>query len=269
MRRLGFGFLALALVLIGVRLLNPSAAPAAAAGRDGGTAAPVHRVPTRVSLFGDSLAYQSRAAFTAGMLRGARVDLVVTTYPMTALCDYRDQIASDLLARRPQVLVLEFSGNSFTPCMRSAAGPLLVIGSTEWRDHYLADLHDVLDVARVTDTTVVWATAPPVHHPPAPDDYPRQLAAAVRAVAATNHRLHVVDTGAAVAGTDRSFSRSLPCRAHEAFCHDGRVVARADDGLHFDCHGTTDPLMGCDGYSAGARRFGEAMADAAIAADRS
>ncbi len=266
MRRLGFGLLALALVLIGVRLLDPAPAPAAAAGRDAGTAAPVRRVPTRVSLFGDSLAYQSRGAFSARMLQGARVDLNVTTYPMTALCDYRDEIASDLLSRRPQVLVLEFSGNSFTPCMHSSAGPLLVIGSTEWRDRYLTDLHAVLDVARVTDTTVVWATAPPVHHPPAPDDYPRQLAAAVRAVAATNHRLHVVDTGAAVAGKDRSFSPSLPCLPHEPFCHDGRVVARADDGLHFDCHGTTDALIGCHGYSAGARRFGQAMADAALAA---
>lgn len=266
MRRLGFGVLALALVLIGVRLLDPSAPPAAAAGRDAPAAAPVGRVPARVSLFGDSLAYQSRAAFTARMLRGARVDLNVTTYPMTALCDYRDQIASDLLTRRPQVLVLEFSGNSFTPCMHRAAGPLLVIGSTEWRDRYLTDVRAVLDVARVTATSVVWATAPPVHHPPEPDDYPRQLAAAVRAVAATNHRLHVVDTGAAVAGTDRTFSRSLPCLPHEAFCHDGRIVARADDGLHFDCHGSTDALIGCHGYSAGARRFGEAMADAAIAA---
>lgn len=269
MRRLGL--VALALVLIGVRVLNPSAAPAAvsAVRHDGAKAKPLHRLPTRVSLFGDSLAYQSRAAFAARMARSAPGDLSVSTYPMTALCDYREAIASDLLRRRPQVLVLEFSGNSFTPCMLDDAEHLLVIGSNQWRDRYVADLQAVLSVARVTETTVLWATAPPEHHPPAPDDYPRELAVAVRAVASTNHRLRVADTGAAVAGTGRSFSRSLPCRPHEGFCHDGRIVARADDGLHFDCHGLPDVLMGCAGYSAGARRFGEAMADAAIGVDGS
>jgi hypothetical protein len=260
MRRLGIGLLALALVLTGFTVV-----------RDGATAHGdvTHRRPTRVSLFGDSLAYQSRTAFTARMTRFAPGDLNVSTYPMTAPCDFREHIATDLLRRRPQVLVLEFSGNSSTPCMRDRRGRYLAIGSPAWRDRYLDDLHAILAVAQLSDTTVLWATAPPVHHPGAPDDYPRRVAAAVRGVAATNHRLRVVDTGAAVAGNGRSFTRSLPCSPHEPFCRDGRIVVRADDGLHFDCHGTPDDLMGCTGYSAGARRFGEAMADAAVAVDGS
>jgi hypothetical protein len=266
MRRLGTGLFALALIVMGAHLVGAPWA-AAATGHDAAksNAKPVHRLPTRVSLYGDSLAYESRAAFAARMGHSAPGDLTVSTYPMTAPCDYRNQIASDLVRRRPQVVVLEFSGNSATPCMLDATGRLLAIGSTPWRQRYIDDLRAVLDVARVTDTTVIWATAPPVHHPPAPDDYPRRIAAAVRGVAATNHRLRVVDTGAAVAGAGRAFTRSEPCRPHEGFCHDGRIVVRADDGLHFDCHGTPDALLGCTGYSAGARRFGDAMADAAIA----
>ena len=109
----------------------------------------------------------------------------------------------------------------------------------------------------------MWATAPPVDHPTAPPDYPRRLAAAVRDLAVTDGLLHVVDTGTSVATPGRRFTRSLPCRPGEPFCHDGRVVVRATDGLHFDCHGTPDATMECSGYSAGARRFGEALARAA------
>jgi hypothetical protein len=226
-------------------------------------AAVEQRPPTRVSLFGDSLAHQAQAAFSAAVAEAGPVDLHASTYPTTALCDFRREIPADLVTRRPQVLVLEFSGNSFTPCMRDAAGRLLDIGSLAWRDRYLEDLRAVLRLARVTDTTVVWATAPPVDHPTAPPDYPRRLAAAVADLAATDSRLRVVDTGASVAAPGRRFTRTLPCRADEPFCRGGRVVVRAADGLHFDCHGTPDPTLGCSGYSAGARRFGEALARAA------
>ncbi len=120
-----------------------------------------------------------------------------------------------------------------------------------------------LRVARVTDTTVVWATAPPVGRPVA-SDYPRRIAAAMRALAARDDRLRVADTGAALAGPGRSFARTLPCRATEPSCRDGRITVRAPDGLHFDCHGVLAPTMDCFGYSAGARRFGDALADAAV-----
>ena len=147
--------------------------------------------------------------------------------------------------------------------MRDAAGRLLGIGSAAWRERDVDDLRAVLRVARVTGTTVVWATAPPVDHPSTPVDYPRRLAAAVRELVSTDGALRVVDTGASVAAPGRRFTRSLPCRTAEPFCHDSRIVVRATDGLHFDCHGTPDAAMACSGYSAGARRFGEALARAA------
>jgi hypothetical protein len=145
--------------------------------------------------------------------------------------------------------------------MRDDAGRLLAIGSTAWLDRYVDDLRVVLRVARVTAATVVWATAPPVGYP-FPSDYPRRIAAAVRTLAAHDDRLRVADTGAALAGPDRSFARSLPCRVGEVDCRDGRVAVRAPDGLHFDCHGVLESSMDCTGYSAGAHRFGDAMADA-------
>ena len=225
---------------------------------------------TTISLFGDSLAHQARTAFAAQLARRSRITSTVGTFPMTALCDFLPAITADLVQHRPGVLVLEFSGNSGTACLRVRAGTLPTIGSNGWLTHYLDDLRDVLAVARTTDTTVVWATAPPVSPSQFSSNYPRTLAAAIRKLAATNDLLHVVNTGAALTADGRTFSHTLPCRPDEvAYCQNGRLVARADDGLHFDCQGIPDPLGACVGYSAGARRFGEAIADAAAAANLS
>lgn len=261
MRRLGWGLIAAALVVGVVGLGVADAEPAPAATR-------AERRPlTRISLFGDSLAFQARPAFVAALDRHGPDDQTVSTRPGAALCDDRDAIMADLLTRRPQVLVLEYSGNSYTGCMRDQVGTLLEIGSRAWRNRYLDELRAVLTVAKVTNTSVVWATAPPVRHAPDPDNYPRLLAAAVRKVASTHHQLRVADTGRALTTGDRSFTRTLPCRSDErAFCVDRRIPSRAADGLHFDCHGTVNGMGGCEGYSAGGRRFGEALAAATLAA---
>jgi hypothetical protein len=220
-----------------------------------------------VSLYGDSLAYQSRAAFSTRMSRRTTSPLAVFTLPGTALCDYRGQIIDDLLRHRPPVVVLEFSGNSITRCMRRADGSYLAIGSSAWLERYLDDARAVLNVAAATDATVLWATAPPVRQPGSPADYPRQLAAAMRTLAASEPHLLVVDTGRALTTDNHAYRRALQCRSDEGtFCVGRRIDVRANDGLHFDCHGTPGELGGCNGYSAGGRRYGEAMADAAIAA---
>ncbi len=270
MRRLGLGLLAGALglsALIGLGIAEPDVARAAPRDPVRATPAAVRPAttrPTRVSLYGDSLAYQSRASFATRMRELAPGDLTVSALPGAALCDMRDSVIQDLVRRRPQVLALEFSGNSFTACMSATTGTLLTIGSPGWRARYLDDLRTVLTVAAFTGTSVLWETAPPVHHAMSPTNYPRVLAAAIRKLAATDTHLRVADAGAAVAGDHQSFTRSQPCRRSEsAFCHDGRVTTRADDGLHFDCHGAVDGFD-CTGYSAGGRRFGEAMADAII-----
>lgn len=228
--------------------------------------------PVRVSFFGDSLAHQAKGAFALEFQRRATAvddrSPKLQTFPAMALCDFRRQITADLLARRPGILVLEFSGNSGTPCMGDDGnGGALTIGSEPWRDRYLDDLRAILAVARSTDTTIVWATAPPLSPARFASNYPGELAAAIRRLARGESGLRVVDSGAALAGADAGFARTLPCREDEqAYCADGQLVVRADDGLHFDCHGVTGPMGECVGYSAGARRFGEAIAAAAVAA---
>ncbi len=222
------------------------------------------REPASVAFFGDSLAHEAKAAYNGQLARRARISSTVETFPTTALCDFRTAIAEELLTHRPGLLVLEFSGNSSTACMRDRTGTLPAPGSNRWLAHYLDDVRGVLAIAHATGTTVLWATAPPISPTQYPSDYPRRLAAAIRKLATTFSWLRVADTGEALTTDGHSFSHTLPCRPDEsAYCERGQLVARSDDGLHFDCHGVPDRLGACIGYSAGARRFGEAIANAA------
>lgn len=261
MRRLAGGFVAAALVvgLVGIGSLDPTAAPAAERGPDAAAARP-DADPIRVLLFGDSLTYQSRAEFLAGTAP-LGVDLAtVSTRPGAALCDDRDAIVRDLASKRPDLLVLEYSGNSFTPCMTDAGGRQLTIGSRAWRDRYHDDLERIATMAESTGTEIVWATAPPVEHLGAPVDYPTRIEAVARQVADRDPDVRVAETGDAVAGRG-GYVPTLPCRPDEAaLCRGDRIAVRAEDGLHFDCIGTIDALGGCVGYSAGARRYGDALA---------
>jgi hypothetical protein len=260
-RRLVGGLVAATLTLgfVGFRLLDPTTAPAVER-RPVVVGSRPEVDPPRVLLFGDSLAYQSREAFLAGTAPlGVQLG-TVSTRPGAALCDDRDAIVRDLESTRPDLLVLEYSGNSFTPCMTDPAGRLLTIGSTAWRDRYRDDLDRVVTTAAKAGTQIVWATAPPVVHVGAPVDYPARIASVVRHVAARLPNLRVADTGAALAGP-KGYAPSLPCRPDErALCREDRIAVRAADGLHFDCIGAIDGLGGCVGYSAGARRYGDALA---------
>jgi hypothetical protein len=268
MRRLAGGFVAAALVLgiAGIALLGSMTPRAAERASEAGTTRP-DADPIRVSLFGDSLTYQSRTAFLDGTTPLGVQFSTVSTRPGAALCDDREAIIRDLASKRPDLLVLEYSGNSFTPCMIGADGVHLTIGTRAWRDRYRGDLDRIATIAASTGTEIVWATAPPVRHIGAPPDYPTLLAAMAREVADRRHDVRVADTGAALAGRD-GYAPTLPCRPDEvALCRDDRIAVRAADGLHFDCLGTIDWLGGCVGYSAGARRYGDALAAAVLRFD--
>jgi hypothetical protein len=265
MRPLSRRFVAPVLAAAGLGLVATAAA-AAPVRPPVHPAARGHTVPVRVAVFGDSLAHEAKGVAALALAARTPTRPHLSTYPATALCDFRVSIAAELLAHRPDVLILEFSGNSFTPCMLGDGGRLLAIGSAPWRDRYLDDLRAVLAVARTTGTRVVWATAPPLSPDRFETNYPRGLAAAIRDLARDQEHLRVVDTGAALTTDGRDFAATLPCRPDEqAYCRGGRVEVRSDDGIHFDCHGVNDGNT-CAGYSAGGRRFGEAIAAAALAA---
>ncbi len=86
------------------------------------TRAAVSTVPPAVILYGDSLAFESQTHFRDALLRAGVADVHTKTFGGTALCDWIDDMHTDALSLKPTVVIIEFSGNAFTPCMHDENG---------------------------------------------------------------------------------------------------------------------------------------------------
>jgi len=219
-------------------------------------------------LYGDSLAWESRDAFTAA-LAGAGVSRVTTrTFGGTAICDWFAQMRADETTLHPDAVVIEFSGNALTPCMKDLNGVALT--GPAYLDKYASDAHAALRIFVPGGTLVYFVGAPisrraAVTHDPTTD----ALHSIYAAVSASSPIGRYVDAGAAVTANG-AWTPTLPCLGGEPCTggHDGSGtgfnVVRAPDGAHFCPAG--HPAVGgvtgdCPVWSGGAWRFGTAMAD--------
>ena len=230
--------------------------------------------PTRISLYGDSLAHQARPDSFAALDRPRprcdrdRVDDVPGSRALRLprRRSWPTSLRRPARGARPRVLrQLVHRVHA-----RRTRARFRAIGSAAGATATSTTSASVLTVAARTDTTVVWATAPPVRHPaepgrlPAAARPPRTPDGRVRTLA-----LRVVDTGAALTTDGRSFARdaAVPPTTSTRSASTARSGSAADDGLHFDCHGHTDAhRRRASGTRPARRRFGEAIADAAVAA---
>jgi hypothetical protein len=223
-----------------------------------GACRPVTPPAPAVGFYGDSLGSQAQpyvaAALAAG---GTRVDLQSHTFGGQALCDYTARILEDIATRRVAVAVLEFAGNNLTACMRDGSGASVPQGSAEFANRYRQGMRAIFLAAAANGTKVVWATGPPEEGSTVAED----LTAIAREEAAGLAGITVAPTGAALTEDGVTFIRTLPCYPDEigrGCGSDSRITVRNDDGLHL-----------ADAYSPGGRRFGEAIAAAALTALRS
>jgi hypothetical protein len=211
-----------------------------------------------VSFYGDSLGAQSQPYVAAGLAAGpTRVTFRPSTFPGLALCDFSARVLDEITARRAAVVVLEFSGNNLTPCMRDGSGVPLAQSSPEFAMRYRLGIREIFQAGAANGTKVVWATTPPRLG----SDVAERLAAIAREEAVGRPGVTVATTGAALTEDGVTYTPTLSCYPDEigrGCGSDGRIVVRHDDGLHL-----------ADAYSPGGRRFGEAIAAAAIAALRS
>ncbi|HKA92329.1 MAG TPA: hypothetical protein VKE97_00900 [Acidimicrobiia bacterium] len=180
-----------------------------------------------VLMYGDSLLVQATPYL--------RSTDEVRAYGGTALCDWVDKIAHASTVEQPSVLVVEFVGNDLTPCMQGYTTP------DQIRAKYEADMARLKN--RV-DAPILWV-GPPAF---------RDRAPAALGLYSTEPRF--VDAGQSVlaAGT---YTDTLPCLPDEGWvqgCVNGRIRVRASDGAHFAKSGS--------GYSAGGRRFADAIDEA-------
>ena len=106
---------------LAVAVLSMGAAAVLAPARAGTSNALTAGSGARVILYGDSLAWEAEASFR-GALAADDFSVTTETFGGTAMCDWLPQMRLDAAHVRPQAIVVEFSGNAITPCMRALDG---------------------------------------------------------------------------------------------------------------------------------------------------
>jgi hypothetical protein len=246
---------------------DPAPVPAPEVARAVAHPSPGPPAARRVVLYGDSLAWQAQGFFTAA-LAGAGITQVATrTYGGTAICDWFADMRADAATLHPDAVVVEFSGNAFTPCMHALDGSPL--RGAAYFEKYAADAATVLDIFTPGHTLVYFAGAPISRGAERTNDpTSADLHAIYASLAQSSPYGRFTDAGAAVL-LGGKWTETLPCLPGEP-CTGGRDangtpvnVVRAPDGAHF-CPGAPAAVRGvtteCDVWPSGSWRFGNAMA---------
>jgi hypothetical protein len=226
-----------------------------------------------VVLYGDSLAWEAREQFAAAFAGRPDVRVETRTFGGTATCDWIADMRADADAMRPGAVVVEFSGNAFTPCMEDAAGQPL--SGDAFLVRYRADAETVMQIFEPIGTRVYFAGSPLPGAALVPASNGARLNALYAEVAATHPAAaEFVDAGAAVLDHGR-WTNALPCLPTEpcegGTAADGRPVnvVRSPDTVHF-CPVSGAARAGvtgaCPVWSSGAMRYGTAMATPVVEA---
>ncbi len=211
--------------------------------------------PLRIALYGDSLSMQSAQDFEYMAAVGG-TPVLLGAYNGWAICDVLPRLASDATTWKPTVAVIEFSGNSFTPCMKG-----YTLGTPAYYAKYRADAQAAIDILRRHGIRVLLMGVPLDAWPSISNNVER-LNAMYAELAAANPGVEYHDAGQAVMADGR-FTWQLPCLPFEPCTGPaGNNVVRSPDGVHFCPTGNTrvvGPYDLCDVYSSGAFRFASAM----------
>jgi hypothetical protein len=216
--------------------------------------------PPRIALFGDSLGMEAAPDFTY-LAQAAGASTVVRTYGGLAVCDWLPTMASLAASWQPTAVVLEFSGDNFTPCMGG-----LALGTPQYYEKYESDMQAAIDIFRPYGTDV-FVVGLPLDASAAENQNVVGLNQVYASVASANYGVTYLDAGAAVMA-DGSFTWTLPCLPSEPCTGpSGTNTVRAPDGVHFCPTGQTT-IEGyaavCNVYSSGAYRFAAAMLGPAL-----
>lgn len=242
---------------------------------------PPHREKSRVLYLGDSLAMENQRVLADQVSAGGRASVHSAPHSGTTLCDYRtntprdslvpprDKAAALVRSQRPQVVVLQFWGNSwaYTPCM----GSIPQGGGSRYYTRYAADAkaltEEIAAAARdaaIPRPTVVWVLQGPDAFSP---DRIRKVNDIYRAQAKAGGDV-VADAGRYVSpqGDRYTWVQLLPCNADERArpqdCRNGLApLHRDDDHLHFCLAPTTKDPRPCPVHSPGIVRYSKAITE--------
>jgi hypothetical protein len=204
---------------------------------------------TRVVLIGDSLAQET--ADTIRWFTGPKA-FASKYWPGTAPCDYAKEAFPEM--DQSTVVVLQFSGNSFGPCMSDGSGGQLAGDALVAM--YRVDVTSMVRRVRSTGARVLLV-GQPYHAPGRRTDGVIDGLNALYRELAVQPMVGFVDAAAAVTEHGQ-YTATLPCIPGEPVCGEsGRNVVRGD-GVHF-CPIASSP---CPVWSSGAFRYGAAIATA-------
>ena len=163
----------------------------------------------RVILYGDSLAWESQSFFVAALGRAGITKVTTRTFGGTAICDWLPQMHLDAATPRPDAVVVEFSGNALTPCMRNSLGGAQ--SGLAYFHEYAADAATVLRIF-TPDHTLVFFAGAPISRSGELDHSPTTaiLHTIYAFVAASTPYGRYVDAGASVL-VDGRWTETLPC----------------------------------------------------------
>jgi hypothetical protein len=216
--------------------------------------------PPRIALYGDSLGMEAGQDF-AYLAGASGASTLVHTYGGLAPCDFLPSMASDAASWRPTAVILEFSGDAFTPCMDGET-----FATPQYYQKYEADIQTAIDIFRPYGAEVILIGLP-FDASAADNQNVANLNQLYGSVAAANVGVTYVDAGQAVMANG-SFTWTLPCLPREPCTGlSGTNVVRSPDGSHFCPTGQTTVvgyLAVCNVYSSGAYRFAAAMLGPAL-----
>jgi hypothetical protein len=246
---------------------KPAAAHAATFARP---TTPPAGTPTRVALYGDSLASEAQSSFSDLLASAGSFEVRTHTFGGTAICDWFEQMTAEAAEWQPHAVVVEFSGNALTPCMAEIAGAADPTAARTAK--YEADAERVLQIFGPAGSFVYFAGAP-ISRTAAEQGGPAGMNDVYDRITADRDAARYVAAGDAVLDQGQ-YTDTLPCLLPEpctgGVSLDGRGfnVVRAPDGAHF-CPGAPEAVRGvtttCPVWSSGAYRFGLAMADPLLA----
>jgi hypothetical protein len=239
------------------RLLTTSIAPALLVAILTITAA-CSTTPPRVALYGDSLSVESQEELRADL--GGEASLRPVVQGGAALCDALAAIQQDLDRRKPNIAIIQFSGNNITSCMQLGEGEPLE--GADLVAKYAGDAELAVALLRDRDVIVYLVGSPIAERSSVPAAINAEYRRIADRWAANGGGVFYVDAGASVLTPSGSYTETLPCRPWESAdlgCEGGQIVVRAPDGIHF-CPTLSGGNETCPVYSSGAERFAGAIA---------
>jgi hypothetical protein len=209
-----------------------------------------------VIIYGDSLVTQAEP-YLQIVSRALGLEVEARAIGGTAPCDFVPRIQEDIAAKRIDLAVWAFSGNSVGSCMLGADGK--PVGGQAMFDRYHDDTEQAIEAAEAANVPFVLASPPAPH---LPGDVWEQLDSVYRLLAASHPRIQYADAGVAISpvgefvDTQRClpFEQRIPQAREACDAADGVITVRGSDG-HFCPVSTTTGSLECTTYSSGAMRY--------------